>query len=224
MRSRHRTLTGICGLLFVFMLTVTDIKADPVVITFDDVDTSAGTQQIAQDRYSSLGVMIFSQSTIPSNPLVGRSPNAPSPPNFVFAPRTSPLGGTGNGGLLVQFGQLSVPITTATDFVSFTVVDTGINTPFHINFWGVDPKDGIYILGFVNGSGTTPVTFSTQNNRIVFFTFGPGPSGSIIGIDNLTFNTPHVQTPEPATIVLLGTGLAGIGALVRKRRKTSREE
>jgi hypothetical protein len=32
---------------------------------------------------------------------------------------------------------------------------------------------------------------------------------------------PPVPTPEPATVSLLGIGLAGVGALLRKRRKRS---
>ncbi len=30
--------------------------------------------------------------------------------------------------------------------------------------------------------------------------------------------------PEPATVVLLGSGLAGVGAAIRKRRKSHRDE
>ena len=38
-------------------------------------------------------------------------------------------------------------------------------------------------------------------------------------LDNLTVNGTSTVTPEPATLLLLGTGLAGIGGIVRRRRQ-----
>jgi hypothetical protein len=44
--------------------------------------------------------------------------------------------------------------------------------------------------------------------------FGPSP----IGLDNFRFNTGPVPTPEPATLLLLGSGLLGVARAARKRR------
>lgn len=41
-------------------------------------------------------------------------------------------------------------------------------------------------------------------------------------IDDLMFDTPHTVTPEPVSMALLGTGLAGV-AVARKRRKRANE-
>ena len=40
----------------------------------------------------------------------------------------------------------------------------------------------------------------------------PHPSFNIVGIDNVSF-----ATPEPSTVLLLGTGLAGLAAYRRRR-------
>jgi hypothetical protein len=71
------------------------------------------------------------------------------------------------------------------------------------------------ILDSVSGTTDTTVIFSRtipDIHRFVLFA-----STRYEGIDNLSFNTPDI--PEPATILLLGTGLAGVSAALRKRRK-----
>ena len=62
---------------------------------------------------------------------------------------------------------------------------------------------GVYSVDFV-GSGGVNHGYSGGGTHIVF--------------DNMVMNNAQV-TPEPATLVLLATGLAGIGGIVRRRRQ-----
>lgn len=67
---------------------------------------------------------------------------------------------------------------------------------------------------------TIPDTFLAQSLR-----FTHGPSGDNLGLllDNVSVSSVDtVPTPEPASMLLLGTGLAGIGASVRRRRKAGK--
>ncbi len=56
--------------------------------------------------------------------------------------------------------------------------------------------------------------FSTDGIRIRF-----GPDGFNVGIDNIRFETGVI--PEPSTYALLGAGLLGIGATLRRRARRS---
>src|ERR1051326_8499718 len=222
MKSKPRTSLTVCGFIVVFLLLAADAKADPIVITFDDVNTSSGTVQIQPDRYQSSGILIVRQAD-GTGPFVSLSSNTGS--NFAFAPRSSPLHGLGDGGLAVDFVVPGTTTVGATNFVSLSVVDGGQATPFQAVFIG---RDGV--IGAVFGSGNQTVIFSTLTDQITAFYIAPefpnqaSDTGAILGIDNLTFNAPTTSTPEPATMLLFGTGLAGVGAALRRRRKAQGHE
>jgi len=83
--------------------------------------------------------------------------------------------------------------------------------------------DGIGgLLWFVGGSNTADnqlnlfyATGTQWGTNYALYTYGGGAYPSI---DNLSATLSNVTyTPEPVTLILFGTGLAGIGGFVRRR-------
>ena len=54
---------------------------------------------------------------------------------------------------------------------------------------------------------------------VVFDELRIDPNNTFALIDNVEFDTTATPVPEPASLLLLGSGIAGIAAKVRKRRK-----
>jgi hypothetical protein len=70
---------------------------------------------------------------------------------------------------------------------------------------------------YTTSAGSTLYSFHTGSGE---FSFGTGLSQSLTTLDNLTDGGAQavITNPEPATLVLLGSGLAGFAILERRRR------
>jgi hypothetical protein len=159
----------------------------------------------------------------PAAPDIGRC-GAPAPPNLLVI-----LSGTGtsNVGSFTATDSHCVNAATGEVFNGLFAWDFGGGNTFFGTFLGtLAPLPTPGVLAFSE-------TFTLTGGTGLF----AGASGSLLGTGTVTFNpngtanshtdfTGTINTvPEPTTLMLLGTGLAGGAMKVRKRRKAhGREE
>lgn len=107
---------------------------------------------------------------------------------------------------VTEAGFLAFPNFTGPPGFSFTLTafnGAAVLGTFSVQTFGTN---GGVFLG-VRATNGDVITRLVVNHTIPDFAIGP-----------VTFGQPQA-VPEPATLLLLGTGLAGVGAAVRKRRK-----
>jgi hypothetical protein len=173
------------------------------------------------DTITFTGSRFFPAGFPPAMPNPGRCGSGPP------VVLTSPHLGTGNSNLGSFSSTESHCVNAVTGNVS--------NGEFTFDFGGGNAFFATYV-GTIAGAPLPPpppgvvavsFTYTLTGGTGIF----AGATGSLIGNGTLTF-TPSGTTslinitgtintvPEPATVVLLATGLAGVSAAVRKRRKS----
>ncbi len=139
------------------------------------------------------GTKIAGDASNPSSPVLSGSPTFNGPISILFS---TPVAAVGlDGGYFNAIGG-----TTIEAFDIFGAsLGTIVNSALGIEFYGLFDNTGANIAG------------------VSFYITGSEPAG--FAIDNVTFGNADVinGVPEPASLALLGLGLAGIGFGRRKK-------
>lgn len=139
------------------------------------------------------GTQITGDGANPTSPVLSGSPIFNGPISILFA---NPVAAVGlSGGYFNAIGATTIEAFDTTGASLGKIV----NSMLGIEFYGLFDSTGSNIAG------------------VSFYITGDEPAG--FAIDNVTFGDANVvvHVPEPASIALLGLGLAGIGFSRRKR-------
>jgi hypothetical protein len=177
-------------------------SAAPVTIDFDSGTDGA----LVGATFSGLGVT-FSNAQFTSNFGLPGSSGALA----IRAPGTFEFG-SGNA--------IVATFTSLVSFVSIVGIDVGVDG---LTIQAFDAGNNLIDSESAFGTGVGVGQFFTLSvsdpiiASVAMFQPFAGTSGDGIVIDDFTFDTAVAAVPEPASIVLLGAGLAGLGFLRRRR-------
>ena len=203
----------LCLLLFVTSAALS-VSADTVTYTFESPQFTVGERTSLLDRAPNSGLTTF-RTSFTSSPEANGFQILNFQPNVLFSGQMLYDPSFPNESLRLSF---NMPIDRVQ--VNFAVLEPGrldLTSPV-----GSVSQNSAVVGGDFQG-GTLIFSSATPFTSFRLDAFGRLGNPNLFAIDNLVLNT-AAAIPEPTTMLLLGSGLAGIAAKVRKRRKADREE